>query len=397
MLRLRLTSVKPIALALFALGFVLGAIEVALRVHHSWSVQSQGDLLDFQKLTTPSWTSHHALKPLKSTLWRNPDTNLPVSIRTNNLGLRGGLVSTPKPAGVFRILYLGDDAVFAGEVSEEDTFCRLIETDLANRQGGRYEVINAGIPGYCPLLSYLQYQHALACLKPDLLILHFDLSDVADDHYFRRHARLGPEGVPLLCAHSSLQHHPRGASPSAGSSLLLVQCLKRQLGFLPADESRADDQNEIHTPQGRYAFTREVRPDWRIYISQALSSIEDLRNLSEGLSCPLVVTLAPLPWQVSQRAMPDAAARAAYGILPSQSYEPDLGMGPVIDFLRSGSIAYYDATGDFLASDEPERLFHETVPRFSRQGHQVFAQGVSAYLRGLLEEKPQYSPVTRSP
>jgi hypothetical protein len=397
MLRLRLTSVKPIALALLALGFVVGAMEVALRVHHSWSIQSQGDLLDFQRLKTPSWTCHHALKPLKSTLWRNPDTNLPVSIRTNNLGLRGGLISIPKPKGVFRILYLGDDAVFAGDVSEVDTFCHLIETDLTEQQGRRFEVINAGVPGYCPLLSYLQFQHALASLEPDLLILHFDASDVADDHGFRRHARLGPDGRPLLCPHPSLQlsAHPR--SSSTGSNLLLVQALKRQLGFLPADESRADDQNEIDTIQGRYAFTRAARPDWQIYISQALSSIEDLRNLAESLSCPFVVTLAPLPWQVSERAMPDANAREAYGIPSGQSYEAHLGMGPVIEFFESRSIAYFDATGTFLDADEPERLFHETVPRFSRQGHLVFARGVAGYLTGRLENSTREIPMTGSP
>ncbi len=391
MLRLRLTCVKPFALALLAIGMLLGAMEVALRVHHSWSIQSQDDLLDFQRLSTPCWKCHHALKPLKSTVRRNPDTNLPVTIRTNNLGLRGDLVVIPKPEDVFRILYLGDEAVFASEVTEEDSFCRLMEAELPNWQGRRLEVINAGVPGYCPLLSYLQFQHSLASLEPDLLILHFDLSDVADDHYYRRHARLGPLGVPLVCAHSSLQSASQAKSRPKGLSLLLVQGLKRQLGLLPADELRLSDQNAIHTPQGHYAWTREERPDWRIYISQALSSIDDLRNLAQGMSCPLVVTLAPLPWQVSEHAMPDAAARQTWGIPAGKVYDPSLATGPVIEFLESRSVVYYDATGDFQDSSEPELLFHETVPRFSRKGHEVFARGVANAL------KPMIPPVRESP
>ena len=256
MLRLRLTCVKPIALALLVIGVLLGTMEVALRVHHSWSIQSQGDLLDFQRLATPSWKCHHALKPLKSTVRRNPDTNLPVTIRTNNLGLRGDLVAIPKPRDVFRILYLGDEAVFASEVAEEDSFCRLVEAELPSWQGRRLEVINAGIPGYCPLLSYLQFLHSLASLEPDLLILHFDLSDVADYHYYRKHARLDSLGLPLVCAHSSLQSASQAKSRSKGFSLLLVQGLKRQLGLLPADESRLSDQNAIDSPLGHYAWTR---------------------------------------------------------------------------------------------------------------------------------------------
>lgn len=389
MLRLRLTFVKPIALALFALGFILGAIEVALRVHHSWLVQSQSERLDFQSLATPSWKFHHALKPLKSTVRRNPDTHLPVTLRTNNLGLRGELVAVPKPADVFRILYLGDEAVFAGEVEEDETFCRLIETELTSSQGRRFEVINAGIPGYCPLLSYLQFEHSLACLDPDLLVLHFDLSDVADDHYYRRHARLDSEGLPLLCAHSSLQSAALGESRLRASSLLVVQAIKGKLGLLPADASRRNDQDEIDTPLGRYAFTRQDRPDWQIYISQALSSIEDLKNLAKGLSCPLVVTLAPVPWQVSDKAMPDLRARESYGIPAGKVYDPNLAMGPVIQFLNSRGVAYYDATGDFRATGHPELLFHETVPRLSRQGHQVFARGVSNYLKRSLYRMPK--------
>jgi hypothetical protein len=164
----------------------------------------------------------------------------------------------------------------------------------------------------------------------------------------------------------------------------LVQALKGKLGLLPGDESRASDQNEIDTPLGRYAFTREERPDWQIYLSQALSSIEDLQNLAHGMSCPLVVTLAPVPWQVSEIAMPDPAARESYGIPVGAVYDPRLAMDRVIGFLDASKLAYYDATGDFQSAEHPERLFHETVPRFSRRGHRVFAEGAVGFLRGRL-------------
>ena len=386
MLRHRLGYVKHIALALFAIALFLGAAEVALRVHHSWRVQVQGEGLDAQGLVRPSWHCHHALKPLKSTMARNPDTNLPVGIRTNSFGLRGEPISIPKPPDVFRIVYLGDETVFASEVAEEDTFCKLLAKELNELRSGRWEVVNAGVPGYCPLLSYLLFKHSLASLEPDLLILNLDMSDVADDHAYRRHVRMGPDGTPLVCTHSSLEP-PRARRSGSGPGLLLVEALKRQLGLLPADEQRANDRDEIATPAGRYAWTREERPDWQVYIAQTLAPIAELKKLANQLSCPLVVSLTPVPWQVSERAMPDA--RAKWGIAAGNIYDPRLSMETVIPFLKAHSLAYCDLSGPFRAADRPEFLFHETVPRLSRRGHGLVAQVVAAQLddAGLLARR----------
>ncbi len=380
MLRHRLAFVKHIALALFCIALLLGGAEVGLRVHHSWRVQHKNEAPDVQSLSMPSWRCHHELKPLKSTICRNPETRLPVGIRTNGFGLRGEPISVPKPADVFRIVCLGDEAVFAAEVAEEDTFCRLLGKELHAAHSGRWEVVNAGVPGYCPLLSYLQFKHSLAGLDPDLVILNLDMSDVADDHYYRRHARMGSDGTPLLCPHTSLEPPGRRSFPSPGPNWLLIEMLKQQLGLLSADDDPVGDQDEIATAAGRYAWTREERPDWQVYIGQALAPIAELKKLTDQLSCPLVVSLSPVPWQVSGQAMPDLAARTKWGIAPGQAYDPALSMQPVIQFLEARAIAYCDLSGPLRAANRPEFLFHETVPRLSRRGHAVVAGILADYL-----------------
>jgi hypothetical protein len=294
--------------------------------------------------------------------------------------LARGYAARPKPSGVFRILYLGDDTVFAGEFEEADCFSELIGKELLAKTGRQVEVINAGLPSYCPLLSYLHFKHNLASLKPDLVLLNVDMSDVADDHYYRRHTQLGPEGAPLLCTNPSFQTAVRNSPASTGGSLLLIQALKRRLGSLPADEERESDADELETAAGRYAWTREGRAEWRVYLSQALSPIASLKDLLSQLSCPFVVTISPVPWQISERAMPDPAAREKWGIPPGQVYDPGLAVTPIIEFLNARAIPYCDATPRFQAEPEPERLFLETAPRFSRQGHRVFAKVVADYL-----------------
>ena len=76
-------------LALLAVAFLLGAVEVGLRVQHSLQVQSAEKAQNLESLVLPSWKYHHTLKPLKAAVRRNPDTSLPVEIRTNSFGLRG--------------------------------------------------------------------------------------------------------------------------------------------------------------------------------------------------------------------------------------------------------------------------------------------------------------------
>lgn len=387
-MRLRFACVKHITLAIFAVALLLGAVEVGLRVHHSCAVQLTEDQLDFARLSTPSWKTHHQLKPLKSTVRRNPDTHLPVTIRTNSFGLRGEPIRVPKPPNTFRIVYLGDDTVFASEVAEQDTFCKLIQHRLDKVHGQKVEVVNAGIPNYCPLLSYLQFKHELASLQPDLLVLHWDLSDVADDHYYRRHAQMGGQGLPYLCTHPGFQTPPKGTKTSTARRFLLLQLLKRQLGLLPADENRPSDQNDIETPTGQYAWTREDRPDWKVYISQALSPLAYLQNLAHQMSCPFVVTLSPVPWQISEKGMPDAAARSKWGLTPNRVYDPRFALGPVQDYLNLQSIPYCNVTPRFQSAPQPETLFLSTTPQLSRRGHQLFAEIVSDYLvRTVLSEQ----------
>ncbi len=381
MLRFRPACVKHGTLALLAFALLIGAAEVGLRIHHSYRMQARGERLDLASLSAPSWKCHHFLKPLKSTIRLNPDTHLPVGIRTNSFGLRGKPVFLPKPRELFRIVYLGDETVFASELPEEETFCELIARDLRETQQRPCEVINAGIPGYCPLLSYLQFKHSLAGLKPDLLILNLDMSDVADDHQYRRHARIGADGKPLLCTHPNLQPDSNSSQQPFGKNSLLFQALKRQLGLLPSDDSRAGERDEIETPAGRYAWTREEQSDWQVYIAQTLAPIRDLRSLANQLSCPLVVTLSPMPWQISERAMPDPQSRRHWGIAEGKVYDPSIAMLRVSQYLKSQSIAYCELSGPFRAAKQPELLFLQTVPRFSRQGHLLFARVVSDYLK----------------
>jgi lysophospholipase L1-like esterase len=91
----------------------------------------------------------------------------------NSHGLRSPEITYEKPPAVFRILNLGDSTVAGWGVREEDTYGRRLEQLLTqqNTGGTRFEVINAGVPGWNleNALAYLQAEGLK--YEPDLVLL----------------------------------------------------------------------------------------------------------------------------------------------------------------------------------------------------------------------------------
>jgi len=113
-----------------------------------------------------------------------------VEIDINSLGLRGPEVTTAKPAGVFRILGLGDSFTHGEGVRDGDTFLRRLEKRLDGapaRDGTKrsVQVLNAGVAGYntADEVTYLEHRW-LDLLDPDLVLITFFLNDAYSDEAF---------------------------------------------------------------------------------------------------------------------------------------------------------------------------------------------------------------------
>ena len=135
---------------------------------------------------------HHRIRPNVTARVRG------VEFRTSSLGLHDREYPARKPAGVFRILLLGDSMTEGGGLALEATMAKQAEAML-NAGGCRspVEVVNGGVASYSPILQYL-YLNALAPpLEPDLVVLNFDMTDVHDDLIRTTIARLGPDGLPV--------------------------------------------------------------------------------------------------------------------------------------------------------------------------------------------------------
>ncbi|MBL8728135.1 MAG: SGNH/GDSL hydrolase family protein [Planctomycetes bacterium] len=105
--------------------------------------------------------------------------------------LRNREVVVPKPADVYRILVLGDSVPFGWGVGEDDPFPRRLEAalrDRPRRDGRRYEVVNAGSPGWGLVEEYVWLRDQGMAFEPDL-VLHCIINNDIDPH---------PMGPPLF-------------------------------------------------------------------------------------------------------------------------------------------------------------------------------------------------------
>src|SRR5688572_1130655 len=166
------------------------AVTDRVEVAFGFSPGGAGDLL-------PSINSVERLYPLR-----------PYHLQTNSAGLRNSEEINDDP-NVFRILAIGDSFTFGFYVHNEESFPARLQERLNELRETRFQVLNAGIPGYTieDELSYLKDKGLN--LKPDLVVLGVYTNDIFDltpdmRQYFARSVVLA-QTSPAAAAPDSLR------------------------------------------------------------------------------------------------------------------------------------------------------------------------------------------------
>lgn len=99
----------------------------------------------------------------------------------NRLGLRGHDIAAQKTA-LQRVICLGGSTTFGLSLDYADSYPEILQKKLDAQCGpGRYEVINAGVPGHQLPHIIQQVQHVLAPLHPDIIILMSVFNNLVSD------------------------------------------------------------------------------------------------------------------------------------------------------------------------------------------------------------------------
>lgn len=377
----RLSLFKHLTYALLIFGGILLASELTLRYLDSLRHQQSATIVLDAGLAIPSWSCHHANRPGYSGPAGIAESGEAVDVNTNSFGFRGPELTIPKPAQTFRILNLGSDDVLGARIPAEQTFCTRLEQLLQTQSNLKIEVINAGVPDYCPLLGTLQFIHEAGVLQPDLILYHWEPGDVSDDQKIRRYTHLDEAQNPLACPHPDLSSHLSTSRKQTEwyDNILLTKWGKQRLaGWIP-QESESVDVEHISNSAARYAWLYDHPPDWSVQIRESLQPLQHLQQISRSTYAQFAISLIPAPWQISPEAC-SPAVREFYGIPTSQGLVNPAGDQTLSDFAKTAGIPLHSPRNYFQNSSQPAGLYLQSAPLLSAEGHARYAESLAAFI-----------------
>jgi GDSL-like lipase/acylhydrolase family protein len=254
--------------ALFVL-LVAGAAEIALRA-------MRPSFLRGSRVTHPHVYSEAygwALRPGARYIGRNGET-----ITVNARGYRGALHAEVAPAGVTRVVMLGDSITFGTGVADGQTF-----SDRLDALPG-LEVVNLGVDGYGTDQELLRLEREGLSYHPRVVILNFcvrnDYFDNAlpvalyDGRSPKPYFTLDGGALTRHDAHLRLSRRQRLAGALMEHSFLVNALLR--LGGAPADESVGAGRDEADWGERRQMvlsdFERAAELTRRLILAAAARS-----------------------------------------------------------------------------------------------------------------------------
>lgn len=361
---LRLVKHALIVLALLTGG--LCALELTLQYRASTEQDAPLSSSTIARQLCPSATTHHQLHPCRAYTFRDTRTGRDVTWRTNSFGLRDVEPTVPKPPGVLRILFLGDEQTLAGEIETEQLFTTQVRTLLQQRSRWRVETINAGAPGYCPLLSLLQLKHSLATLQPDFVLMCVDNSDVGDDRHWRPRLRIADDGSCLACVHPELDAPPRKDAMAVLDRFELPKWGLRQIlnSAMPTDAPSS--------PVDYAVSTGSRGSEVNTHAQQAASPLIEINRLVTAMSGRFLIVRQPRLEGVAAAALQGKSQAAPVSV--TRFYE-------VIDAIASRDrVPYCDAVRLSAKFNLTEASFAVEAGTLNAEGHSRLAQMLSQFI-----------------
>jgi lysophospholipase L1-like esterase len=193
---------------------------------------------------------------------------------SNSLGYRSPEFTLQKPPDTIRVVCFGDSSTFGIGTRMEDTWPALLEVYLNESSEQKFQVINAGVPGYTSHQGLQHMRQELDRLNPDVVFASYANNDFWrwGDHTDEQHAQRFTE--------SSL--HTRLMQSRA---LQVIDRLVR-----PSTEPTASEWAQSTT--FNYVNPNE---EWvpRVPLQQFETNIEGMCDLCESRRVPLALVLWP--------------------------------------------------------------------------------------------------------
>ena len=318
MRRFLLILTGPVLLSMVGVVVALVIGEFAVRVYQRKPLLPlipPEPYIDNEVLYRPSSTRLYDLRPgVDAIVGRDA-----IHIHVNAAGQRDDReLPTAKPAGVYRVVVLGDSFTFGGKVPLESTFSPSLERALAARdRSRRYEVVNLAVPGYNTEQEMLSLKESGLAYHPDLVIVNFVLNDAG-------------RAVQLIRRDSVFRGAFRRALKRSDLVQFVYGCMK-QIRFL----ARGGGFREVD----KYTDLVAENPGW----AKARASLAEIRRLSDDVPAKLLVVVWPMLVDLG----PDYPHRSKHRFVVGECEK--LGI-PVLDLLPT--FEGYEASALWAATDD---------------------------------------------
>ena len=308
------------------------------------------------------------------------------------LGLRDPRTAYERPAGVFRVLLLGDSFVEGVQVDASKTVAAQLEASLTQHSGRPVEVINAGVAGYGTGQELLLFEQEGARYQANVVVVVVFLgNDIGDNSFRPDPLRAEQTSRPTfeLDSERMIRVVP-GAAPDTGPDprqalrdcCLLYNVFETGV-LLKLSSGPVRDQPEVEW-DARYLVRSlyEKDPDaemeraWRI--TERLLGLMRDRVKSENVQ--LLVVGAPDWLALDEAAWQErmGGTRTASGL-----YARDQPSRMLSDIAAKSGVPYIDLTPVLAGASDAEPLYFPIDTHWTPAGHAVVAQAIEAKLREM--------------
>lgn len=342
---------------------------------------------------SPDEYVHHKMLPYTTYQMRNNYGDFNVEMKTNNMGFRGRDIKGKEP-GVYRIVMLGDSFTMGEGIGDDQTFSHLVEKYLNDLKFRKYEVIDLGVESYSPVLEYVELKKYIAKLKPDMVVLNFDMSDVLNEYAYRKIAAydktgdvLGVNGYPEYKrrkddSHEIIMNWIYGHLFVTGH---IIGNLKKHFGQYESDKDLKEMtvREAVESQNGRLLIHTLDMPQLKetaeIY-SMEEDSILRAKNLCGRYNCKFILSVYPWGHQVSDKEW----VPGRYGYVPKGVGISDRTVEELDKFSRAQGITFFNAFPYFREYKGGEHLYYSHDMHWTPAGQELMAKYLGQFLNQYL-------------
>lgn len=194
--------------------------------------------------------------------------------RISQAGLRDREYEHPKPAGVFRIVTIGDSVTYGSGGPREAAWGEQLEALLERfGSGARFEVLNLGVPGYHIGQSVQRLRVTGLAFEPDLVLYGYVLNDPQ---------AFSVESAAIEALRERARSAPLEAEPSAWRRILSHSRLFLLTRHFTPQRGNARTLRDSLPPDPAYAASKGTDP--AAYFRRLHESGDSAQRLVDGLA-----------------------------------------------------------------------------------------------------------------